>query len=92
MELVASNDIRDRAPYLPPGWTLSLELNEDETGELGGVAQLQQHGEVRCRMVLTRYGTDRAAAVARVNARVEHWLSEWLSRPHTGATAFGELE
>ncbi|MDM0112876.1 hypothetical protein QTI66_12010 [Variovorax sp. J22R133] len=71
---------------------MTLELDAGDDGELNGVAQLRQAGELRCRMVLTRYGTDRAAAVARVNARVEYWLSEWLARPHTGTTAFGELE
>jgi len=47
---------------------------------------------MRCRLVLTRYGQDRPAAIARVNARVEYWLSEWLARPHTGETAFADIE
>lgn len=82
----------DARPSLPPGWRLEMKLGPDATGELGGVAQLWEGPDLRCRLVLTRYGQDRAAAVARVNARVEYWVSEWLTRPHTGATDFGQLE
>ena len=79
-------------PVLPAGWHFALTLTPDADGELGGVAELHEHDTLRCRMVLTRYGQDRAAAVERVHARVEYWLSEWLARPHTGATEFGDLE
>jgi hypothetical protein len=82
----------DTQPDLPPGWRLDMKLGADASGELGGVAELWEDEQLRCRLVLTRYGQDRAAAVARVNSRVEYWLSEWLARPHTGGTAFGELE
>lgn len=77
---------------LPPGWTLEMKLAPDADGELGGVAELWQDGTLRCRLVLTRYGQDRAAAVARVNARVEYWVSEWLARPHHGDTGFASLD
>ena len=81
----------DARPALPPGWRLDLKLGLDASGELGGVAELWEHQSLRCRLVITRYGQDRAAAVARVNARIEYWLSEWLARPHSGGTDFGDL-
>jgi len=81
----------EHCPALPAGWTFHLKLEPDADGEYGGEAELWEGPSLRCRMLLTRYGTDRSAALARVNARVEHWLSEWLARPHTGNTAFGEL-
>ena len=82
----------DASPMLPPGWRLELKLGPDSQGELGGVAEVWQGPEMRCRLVITRYGQDRAAAIARINARVEYWLSEWLSRPHSGDTVYAELE
>ena len=82
----------DEHPALPPGWRLDMKLGPDATGELSGVAEIWQGSAMRCRLVLTRYGHDRAAAVARVNARVEYWISEWLARPHRGDTDFSELE
>ena len=82
----------DAQPTLPPGWRLDMKLGPDATGELSGVAELWQDSTMRCRLVLTRYGQDRAAAIARVNARVEYWISEWLARPHEGDTEFANLE
>lgn len=82
----------DAYPALPPGWRLEMKLGPDARGEFEGVAELWQGPVMRCRLVLTHYGHDRAAAVARVNARVEYWVSEWLARPHTGDTDFGPLE
>lgn len=79
-------------PLLPPGWRLDMKLGPDATGELSGVAELWQGSTLRCRLVLTRYGRDHAAAVARVHARAEYWVSEWLARPHTGDTQFTDLE
>jgi len=77
---------------LPAGWRLALALAPDADGELGGTAELWQGGQMRCRVVIARYGTDRAAAEARVHARIEYWLAEWLARPHTGDTGFADLE
>ena len=82
----------DAQPDLPRGWRLDLKLAPGAEGELGGVAELWDGPAMRCRLVLTRYGQDRPAAIARVNARVEYWLSEWLARPHTGETAFADIE
>lgn len=82
----------DAQPILPPGWRLDLKLGPDAAGELSGVAELWQGPDMRCRLVLARYGKDRAAAVARVNARVEYWVSEWLARPHKGDTGFADLD
>jgi len=79
-------------PFLPPGWKLDLKLGPDASGELGGVAELWQGTTLRCRLVLTRYGRDHAAAMARVHARAQYWVSEWLARPHTGDTEFSNLE
>jgi hypothetical protein len=87
-----AQQVAEVQPTLPPGWCLDLKIAPDAEGELGGVAELWQGEELRCRLVLTRYGRDRAAAVQRVHARVEYWLSEWSSRTHTGDTEFGELE
>ncbi|SFM02810.1 hypothetical protein [Variovorax sp. OV329] len=82
----------DAQPALPPGWKLELALGPDASGQLGGVAELWDGQVMRCRLVLTRYGQDRAAAIARVNARVEYWLSEWLARPHSGDTQFSDIQ
>lgn len=82
----------DMTPALPPGWRLDMKLGPGPTGELEGVAEVWQGPDMRCRLVLTHYGHDRSAAVARVNARVEYWVSEWLARPHGGDTDFAELE
>lgn len=92
MQPRARQEKGESLPALPDGWSITLDLVPDASGELGGVAELSEDGVLRCRMVLTRYGTDRASAIARVNARVDYWLSEWLSRPHSGTTSFGELE
>jgi len=81
----------DARPVLPPGWRLDLKMAPDADGELGGVAELWQGDTLRCRLVLTRYGQDRAAALARVNTRVEYWVSEWLARPHRGDSDFADL-
>ena len=82
----------DARPFLPTGWRLDMKLGADAQGELGGVAELWEGQDLRCRLVLTRYGQDRAAALQRVNSRIAYWLSEWQARPHTGSTEFGELE
>ena len=82
----------DVQPVLPAGWRLDLKLGADAEGELGGVAELWEGPDLRCRLVLTRYGQDRAAAVQRVHSRIAYWLSEWQARPHTGSTDFGELD
>jgi len=81
----------DASPVLPPGWRLELKIGPDAEGELSGVAEVWQGRVMRCRLVITRYGQDRKASIARVNARVEYWLSEWLARPHRGDTDFTEL-
>ena len=80
------------APVLPDGWRLDLKIAPDAEGELGGVAELWEGPDMRCRLVLTRDGPDHTAAVQRVHSRIEYGLSEWQSRPHTGRTGFGELE
>lgn len=81
----------EHCPALPSGWTFHLKLQPDADGEFGGEAELWEGDSLRCRMLLTRYGADRAAAQARVHARVELWISEWLARPHSGDTTFSEL-
>jgi hypothetical protein len=82
---------QDAQPALPPGWRLDMKLGPDAEGELSGVAELWEGPDLRCRLVLTRYGQDRTAAMQRVHSRIAYWLSEWQSRPHTGSTEFGEL-
>ena len=82
---------QEHCPTLPPGWSLHLRLDPDGDGEFGGKAELWDGSNLRCRMLLARYGTDRTAALARVHARVEEWVADWLARPHSGHTTFGEL-
>lgn len=82
----------DACAVLPAGWRLDLKLGPDAVGEFGGVAEVWEGAEMRCRLVLTLCGQDRAAAVARVNKRVEDWVSDWLARPHSGSTDFAQLE
>ena len=82
----------DACPVLPAGWRLDLKLGPDAAGEFGGVVEVWEGSEMRCRLVLTMCGQDRDAAVARVNKRVEDWVSEWLARPHSGDTDFAQLE
>lgn len=88
----AQPDHEDAQPTLPAGWRFDMKLGPDASGELGGVAELWEGDALRCRLVLTLYGQDRAAAVARVNARVEFWVAEWLARSHTGDTNFSDLQ
>ena len=82
----------DARATLPPGWRLELKLGPDAAGEFGGVAEVWEGPAMRCRLVLTLCGQDRAAAVAHVNSRVEEWVADWLARPHSGDSDFTQLE
>lgn len=77
---------------LPEGWTFSLALKRGEDRCHGGVAELHEHGVLRCRMMLSNLDSDRRVALDRVATRVELWLAEWQSRDHSGTTGFADLQ
>ncbi len=88
----AEDSSREVSIALPPGWRFSLRLTRGEDGFHGGVSELHEGEQLRCRMMLSNLDRDRQVALEKVAARLEHWLAEWQSRDHSGSTGFADLQ
>jgi len=76
---------------LPTGWSFSLKVTRGEDQSHGGIAELREGEVLRCRMLLSHLDSDRHLALDRVATRVELWLADWQSRPHSGDTGLSTL-
>jgi hypothetical protein len=82
-------DLTIGGPPAPEDWTMSVDL--DGFGESAAYfADLHRAGQPVCRLVVAGVKSeDEARRILAVKARL--WINEYLSRPQSGATAFGTL-
>lgn len=74
---------------LPIGWRCFIELKQGSDGSFSGSADLEFEGQKRCALVVAAQPTE-AAALERIAFRSHYFIDEWMSRPHSGETEFGE--
>jgi hypothetical protein len=81
----------DSVPALPPGWSCNVELAQNTDGAYAGRAVVTLEGVERCVLLISQQPSE-AAALERISIRAQYFISEWMSRPHTGDTGLAELE
>ncbi|MFD0881408.1 hypothetical protein ACFQ2A_15340 [Variovorax dokdonensis] len=75
----------------PLGWRASIKVTQDRQGTWGGQVELFEGDKLRCRMSLSGVGRDEASAVQACHGRIAQWLSDYVTRPHSGDSGFAQL-
>lgn len=77
-------------PLAPADWTMTVGLGGTGEGAFY-YADIDRAGTFVCRLVVTGERSEQEARrILAVKARL--WIDDYLSRAHTGTTAFGSLE
>ena len=76
-------------PLAPADWTMSVGLDGLGEGKMY-FADVHHAGEPVCRLIVAGPTSEEdARRLLAVKARL--WISEYLSRPHSGTSGFGAL-
>ncbi|QGW80828.1 hypothetical protein [Variovorax paradoxus] len=77
-------------PLAPADWTMAVGLEGQGDGAFY-FADIQRARKNVCRLVVAGVKSeDEARRLLAVKAR--HWIDDYLSRPHSGTTAFDPLD
>jgi hypothetical protein len=75
------------------GWEIRRAVGVGEGGAgFAGHAELWLNGDHKCRIALASSRPVEADARCALEAKARAFIDDWITRSHTGTTAFGELE
>jgi hypothetical protein len=79
------------APLAPDDWRVSFVIDPQIEGGLSMTAVLLRRDTVICRFVLAGSAATEDECRAILTRKARMWIADYLARPHTGQTEFGDL-
>ena len=80
-------DTDPAARFLPPEWTVQVQTAPGAEGPRFS-ADLYRSGEMMCRIALSGTFSSSEVAEEALWSRLQSWLKDYESRPHSGESGF----
>lgn len=64
-------------------------MSREEDGSVHGMAEIQLQSRLLCQTLLIHLQADEATAIAELRRRCNAWITDWYTRPDTGAMGLG---
>jgi hypothetical protein len=73
------------------GWEVRVYLTGHGSGSVAGHAEVDRHGEYKCRIVLAGTAADEETAIDALAVKALNWIDDWHRRDHSGSTGFADI-